>query len=129
MLYSLSLGHFVCVFCIHACTLISIVEQFLFSFPPATICSPLGTLIMANECSQAQSLIYLHRPKTQSLSLLFLHPWPFPFHTSISLHLFHNTQQQHHCGRIPPIIYKAVSLIHTNITYVQKACGIGTYRC
>lgn len=35
-----------------------------FFFLSATICSPLGTLIMANECFQAQSLIYLYRPKT-----------------------------------------------------------------
>lgn len=50
-------------FCIHTCVFKSM-NKFLFSFLPATICSPLGTLIMANECFQAQSLIYLHRPKT-----------------------------------------------------------------
>lgn len=73
-LCSLSLGHFVCVFLafIHSYTYNSIENKFLFSFVPATICSPSGTMIMANECFQAQSLIYLNRPKTQNMSLLLL---------------------------------------------------------
>lgn len=61
----------------HCICIISIVDQFLFVLLPATICSPLGSLIMANECFQALSLIYLHRPKTQNMSLLFLLLWLF----------------------------------------------------
>lgn len=63
-------------------------SKFLFSSLAAAICSPLGTLIMANERFQAQSLIYLHTPREHNVFLLFLYHWtPFCVH----IHLKHNT--------------------------------------
>lgn len=74
-------------FCIRA-WISTYTQQILIFLPHAAICSPLGTLIMANERFQAQSLIYLHTPRAHNVFLLFLYHWtPFCVH----IHLKHNT--------------------------------------
>ena len=80
---------------------------------------------MANECFQVQSLIYLHQPEkhrtrpcyfsTHGFLLLFLF---FRLHTSISLHPSLTTYSRIAAAKSKAIIYMAVSLIHTNITYM-----------